>query len=431
MEFKKFDEKIVNNLYSLICDNDLSNILIRENYKLYKLIYCFSIKVKSIINNINKDYICYHNFDIFIIYVSIIKDGLKEIFEDIKENNYFKEFFDDFDKNNNKSLFYSEWSSFLLNYMEKKEIKLSKNKLKNDNNFFEYIRSLCLHPFNTSRHPMKVFEKEKFKNQIACLCYISEPGNTYVRSDAELTYNVTFEIKNKDDLNLKYFSRFLVVRLEKIIIYADNLYKKINKFVWFFYKFRKNYLNSINLKIDDNFINENNNNKFLDKIIDILDKKGLETEKLLCLKEKYNHFISNELLYKENHEIINEFFEYVFKYIKENINRLKSNRLEINASFLDSIYSIWEWKNDIKIKYRDLVMCHLLEKEWEEKQIKNEYYSILKDKDDAELYCRTIFNKLNENKYIKMDINNKKLTPEEKQILIDVLVYKFNKKNKK
>lgn len=164
---KIFDKQIIKNTREIVNHRILKQKLVsKKNNKyngLFNLICAFMDKIGYIIEEfenisiINKNF----NFYYFVLDSSMLIDCINTIVKSIKkiDNSFIFNIA-------NQNLFYNDWKWFWDNQVK---IEIDDEKidevnliLKSDDAFWEYLRSLCIHPINTDRHPKKTKKENYF-----------------------------------------------------------------------------------------------------------------------------------------------------------------------------------------------------------------------------------------------------------------------------
>lgn len=430
-----FNVEIIKNLDDLILNNP---ILFNLNYKFYREIYCFSRNIWSNIDKLNEIIYSIEDDNQLIYLVSFIysvNNGIRKI--KIKA----KEFLLDSEEYSynlinfvNKEIFYKNWKNSFLEGFGVKESEINnaiEKVLKNDNIFFNYLRTMIVHPFD-------IQNAVKFGwilNNNEDLKYATEFFSEYTEglriqnfklSNNKILFNLT-TLKNhsenwskkcscvQHDEFCKYdeIDKLIYFDLKDLIEYAKNQYETIQQiYIWLKW-LEKEYYKKVN-KIVKNW--SKNNIEFLKQIVEIINKKYINTNFFNNLLEEYNAFINKELTY-DNYKIVSEYFNDIFsklRKIKRKFKSIDKEKLFNIENDIIELYSIEKYSN-IKVE-----RLH-------GKRIEIDPYN--KNIFDGLVEAKSIFNDL-AHKYTIMDIDNSNLNFFEIRLLIKVSLWRFKKENK-
>lgn len=404
--------------------------IVYENERLFLFVCSFLSQTKINISVLNKKVDNEIDFYNFILHSSMLKESIEKLEEEIKEiDKLFK-----IEKVENKELFYEDWKQFWIDTQIIPDNKFNKemeNSLRNDDNFFKYIRSLCCaHPLNTTRHPTKIKNQpnnflEYVKKQ--CLYSIDIGGLACAISNFKNYHDVQISIHLLHDKS-KARSAFLNIKLSNLKIYISNYYSYIEQiFTWF-----KNRLNEFYKKEKEKkYIWSDNNSEFLDYLIRSLEEKYLSADDLKLFKSWYDVFNENKIIYKENNENIQDYFDYVINYIRNNIIHMIEN-FDENYDYEDNsieqeIFNCCHQQNKVIVDNfnYEIEKLSYLKGERNGAMPKNDE---LCNQKEYGLYQAYVLYKKFASKYITMDLYNPELSFAEIRLLIAVALFMHNKK---
>lgn len=189
------------------------------------------------ISIINKNF----NFYYFVLDSSMMIDCINTIVKSIKKID------DSFIFNIlNQNLFYEDWKWFWDNQVKieivDEKIDEINSILKSDDAFWEYLRSLCIHPINTDRHP-KITKNENYfhkylKHQacpfITCGNYLHTECFIVGIRQKKYGYPINITIYPSDIANKNNLDTFsLIIDFKNIEQYVQKYYESINQInIW-------------------------------------------------------------------------------------------------------------------------------------------------------------------------------------------------------
>lgn len=405
------------------------NSIVYENERLFLFVCSFLSQTKINIGVLNKKVDNEIDFYNFILHSSILKESIEKLEKEIKEiDKHFK-----IEKVENKELFYEDWKQFWIDNRIIPDNEFNEemeNSLKNDDNFFEYIRSLCCaHPLNTTRHPKIKNQPNNFFEYVKkqCLYSINIKGLACAISNFKNYHDVQININLLQDKS-KATSALLNIKLSNLKIYISNYYSYIEQIIrWF-----KNHLSEFYKKEKEKkYIWSNNNSEFLDYLIRSLEEKNLSTDDLKLFKSWYDVFNENKIIYKENNENIQDYFDYVINYMKNNI----TNMIENFDENYDYEYNSIEQEISNCCLQENKVIVDKFKYEIEKlRYLKGERNGAMPKKDEPcsqkehGLYQAHVLCEEFASKYITMDLYNPELSFAEIRLLIAVALFMHNKK---
>lgn len=287
------DTKLWEQFYEFFNSEPINSIVYKEE-ALFLFVCSFLSQTKINIDVLNKKVDNEIDFYNFVLHSAILRESIEKLEEEIKEID--KDF--EIKKVENKELFYEDWKKF---WIENSVIPNNEfndemeNSLKNDDNFFEYIRSLCCaHPLNTTRHPIKVKKpKDNFTKYIRKHALYSIKVKSL--SNAIFNYDILIDIHLLQN-DSKAKSALLGIKLSDLKIYISSYYNYLEQITgWFKNKLSKFYEKEKEKK----YIWPNNDSEFLEYLIKDLEEKYLSINDLKLFKSWYDFFNENKIIYKK------------------------------------------------------------------------------------------------------------------------------------
>lgn len=393
----------------------LYDFLELKNHNLLKLILLFCKRMTMMMDDITdiNEIKNRNDISLFIVYISILKDGIEKIINSISSEIQTEVL-------ESRKLFYNDWKLFWLNSVKVPINEFTSNMddvLQNDDNFIEYLRSIIVHPYETSRHPKFGSKDNPFHKYLKTQ---GVPVVTLIRKNINWTNNIDYnsyeiciEIVNLDKVDKeskKWENFYLYVDPNNLKTYFKDKYNEINKIISYLNLLKEKYKNQLNKKISW----PNNDIDFLKKVILELKNKFFWTnylDKFLRWYEKS----SKEDFY--NSQIVKNYFNDIITHLRNNVNLIENcefknpdiewdlvNNLINELSFLkyDRVY-----KNNEYNKHLSYSLSNPNDNRYESEVVKG--------------YCNFI------KKYTHIDINKKKLNFDEIKLLIDVSIYEWKK----
>lgn len=406
------------------------NSIVYENERLFLFVCSFLSQTKINISVLNKKVDNEIDFYNFILHSSMLKESIEKLEEEIKEiDKLFK-----IEKVENKELFYEDWKQFWIDTKIIPDNKFNQemeNSLRNDDNFFKYIRSLCCaHPLNTTRHPTKIKNQpnnflEYVKKQ--CLYSIKIGGLACAISNFKNYHDVQINIHLLQD-KPKATSAHLSIQLSNLKIYISNYYSYIEQIIaWF-----KNHLSEFYKKEKEKkYIWSNNNSEFLDDLIISLEEKNLSIDDLKLFKSWYDVFNENKIIYKENNKNIQDYFDYVINYMRNNIIHMIEN---FDENYDYEYNSIEQEISNCCLQENKVIVDKFKYEIEKLRYLKGERNGAMPKKDEPcsqkehGLYQAHVLCEEFASKYITMDLYNPELSFAEIRLLIAVALFMHNKK---